>query len=197
MGFVTLGCFLVFFLTPDHSNIAARALGLEGAIMVMISHGFISGALFIGVGFIYDRLHTRQIQDIQGIANSMPIFASFFMLFSLANVGLPGTSGFVGEFMIILGALKSHFWIAIAAASTLIFGAAYTLWMYKRVIFGAVGSDSIGALRDIRGIELVSFSILALMVLLIGVYPAWLLDLMHQSVSNVLELASLSKVTIG
>ncbi len=192
MGFVTLGCFLIFLMYGE--SISAKALGLEGAIIIMISHGFISGALFLGVGFIYDRLHTRSIKELQGIANSMPIFSSFFMLFALANIGVPGTSGFVGEFMVILSAFQANVWIAFFAASTLFLSAAYTLWMYKRVIFGVAKSDSIVALADIHGMELVAFILLAFMVIWIGFYPAPIIEIMHTSIGNLLSIASTSKI---
>jgi len=172
MGFVTLGCFMIYRVFANSGNITDAAMGLEGAMTVMISHGFISGALFAGVGFMYDRMHTRMIDDFGGVVNSMPIFASLFLFFALANAGLPGTSGFVGEFMVILDSMKAGFWIAAAAATTLIIGAAYTLWMYKRVFFGATANDQVAALKDIRGYELVSFASLAAIVLWIGLHPA-------------------------
>ena len=159
MGFVTLGCFAIFVVAQRTGSMMDAALVLEGAYFVMISHGFISGALFAGVGFIYDRMHTRQIADFGGVVNTMPIFASFMMLFAMANAGLPGTSGFVGEFMVILGSMKANFWIALMAATTLVFGAAYTLWMYKRVIFGKVVSQKVEQLQDIRGLEVLAFSL--------------------------------------
>ncbi|NQY42063.1 MAG: NADH-quinone oxidoreductase subunit M [Legionellales bacterium] len=192
MGFVTLGCFIIFVIYGE--SISAKVLGLEGAIIIMLSHGFISGALFIGIGFIYDRLHTRSILELRGIVNSMPIFASFFMLFALANIGVPGTSGFVGEFMIILSALQANVWIAFFAATTLFLSAAYTLWMYKRVIFGEPKGDSITALADIHGMELFAFVLLAVMVLWIGIYPAPIIEVMHTSIGNLLHIASTSRV---
>ena len=147
MGFVTLGIFIF------------NDFGMEGALLQMISHGFVSGALFLCIGVLYDRMHSRNIADYGGVANTMPVFAAFFMLFAMANVGLPGTSGFVGEFMVILGAMKANFWYAFAAASTLIFGAAYTLWMYKRVIFGAVANAHVAELTDITLREKIIFEI--------------------------------------
>ena len=156
MGFVTLGFFLF------------NALGIEGAMVQIISHGFISGAMFLCVGVMYDRLHSRQISDYGGVANKMPIFAAFFMLFALANAGLPGTSGFVGEFMVIMAAIKVNFWYAFFAATTLVFGAAYTLWMYKRVVFGAVASPGVEGLKDITGREILILAILATAVLWMG-----------------------------
>lgn len=160
----------------------------------MISHGLVSAALFAAVGFLYDRMHTRNISDYGGIVNTMPIFASLLMLFAMANVGLPGTSGFVGEFMVILGTFQAGFWIPFFAATTLIFGAAYTLWMYKRVIFGAVGNPKVAKLKDIAGLELLAFSLLAITVLFFGIYPAPILNLLHGSVEHLLMLASTSKL---
>ena len=149
MGFVTLGCFAIFAIA-DYTSLRSAGLVLEGAIVVMISHAFVSSAMFAGVGFIYDRMHTRQVKDFGGIVNTMPLFASFFMLFAMANAGLPGTSGFVGEFMVILGSIKAGFWVAFWAATTLIIGAAYTLWMYKRVIFGPMVNKQVEELREDR-----------------------------------------------
>ena len=182
MGFVTLGFFLF------------NAYGIEGAMVQMISHGFISGAMFLCVGVLYDRLHSRQIADYGGVVNKMPIFAAFFMLFAMANAGLPGTSGFVGEFMVIMGAVKVNFWYAFLAATTLIFGAAYTLWMYKRVIFGAVASPAVEGLQDISKREFVLLAILAIAVLWLGVYPFPLTEVMHTTVDNLLDHVSNSKL---
>ena len=182
MGFVTLGFFLL------------NAYGIEGAMVQMISHGFISGAMFLCVGVLYDRLHSRQIADYGGVVNKMPIFAAFFMLFAMANAGLPGTSGFVGEFMVIMGAMKVNFWYAFLAATTLIFGAAYTLWMYKRVIFGAVASPAVEGLKDISKREFVLLTILAISVLWIGVYPFPLTEVMHTTVDQLLIHVSNSKL---
>lgn len=193
MGFVTLGCFAIFAIA-DHSNLQSAGLVLEGAIVVMISHAFISSAMFAGVGFLYERMHTRQIKDFGGIVNTMPMFASFFMLFAMANAGLPGTSGFVGEFMIILGSVKAGFWIAFWAATTLIFGAAYTLWMYKRVIYGPIKNPQVAELRDLNGFELSSYVLLALMVIGMGVYPKPMLDYVHHTVSYTLAQADKSKL---
>ncbi|HNP25673.1 MAG TPA: NADH-quinone oxidoreductase subunit M [Nitrosomonas sp.] len=182
MGFVTLGFFLF------------NAYGIEGAMVQMISHGFISGAMFLCVGVLYDRLHSRQIADYGGVVNKMPIFAAFFMLFAMANAGLPGTSGFVGEFMVIMGAVKVNFWYAFLAATTLIFGAAYTLWMYKRVIFGAVASPAVEGLQDISKREFVLLAILAIAVLWLGVYPFPLTEVMHTTVDNLLDHVGNSKL---
>jgi NADH-quinone oxidoreductase subunit M len=182
MGFVTLG-FFVF-----------NPLGIEGGLVQMISHGFVSGALFLCVGVMYDRVHSRQIADYGGVVNTMPRFAAFFMLFAMANAGLPGTSGFVGEFMVILGTMEVSFWWALAAGLTLIFGAAYTLWMYKRVIFGPVANPQVAALEDIDGREFLVLALLAVCVLALGLYPLPLTEVMHASVDNLLDHVAHSKL---
>ena len=182
MGFVTLGFFIF------------NAYGVEGALMQMISHGFISGALFLCIGVMYDRVHSRNIADYGGVVNTMPVFAAFFMLFAMSNSGLPGTSGFVGEFMVIMGAVKVNFWYAFAAATTLVFGAAYTLWMYKRVIFGAVANHHIAELKDITPREKLVFAILALTVLGMGLYPLPFSEIMHASVNDLLVHVARSKL---
>lgn len=193
MGFVTLGCFAIYFIAA-HSSLRSAGLLLEGAIVVMISHAFVSSALFAGVGFIYDRMHSRQIKDFGGLVHSMPIFASFFMLFAMANAGLPGTSGFVGEFMIIVGSMKAGFWIAFWAATTLMIGAAYTLWMYKRVVFGAVVNKRVAELKDISGFELSAYVLLAFMVLAMGLFPKPMLNYVHHTVSYTLAESAKTKV---
>ena len=193
MGFVTLGCFAVFAVA-DKSSLQNAGLLLEGAIIVMISHAFVSSAMFAGVGFIYDRMNTRQMGDLGGIVNTMPLFASFLMLFAMANAGLPGTSGFVGEWMIILGSLKAGFWIAFWAASTLIIGASYTLWMYKRVIFGPIANEHVAKLRDLSGFEASAYILLAVMVIGMGVYPKPILDYVHHTASDTLAFATQSKL---
>jgi NADH-quinone oxidoreductase subunit M len=182
MGFVTLGFFIF------------NAYGMEGALMQMLSHGFVAGALFLCIGVLYDRVHSREIAAYGGVANKMPVFAAFFMLFAMANSGLPGTSAFVGEFMVIMGAVKVNFWYAFAAASTLIFGAAYTLWMYKRVIFGAVANDHVAALKDIGAREFLVLALLALAVLGMGLYPLPLTEIMHASVNELLKHLAVSKL---
>jgi NADH-quinone oxidoreductase subunit M len=182
MGFVTLGTFLF------------NAQGMEGAIIQMISHGFISGAMFLCVGVLYDRMHSRLIADYGGVANRMPVFAALFMFFSMANAGLPGTSGFVGEFLVIMGAMQVNFWFAFAAAITLIFGAAYTLWMYKRVIFGAVANAHVGELQDINAREFLVLGVLAVLVLVMGVWPQPFADVLHASVNELLAHVSFSKL---
>lgn len=193
MGFVTLGCFAIFAIA-NQSSLSNAGLILEGAIIIMISHAFVSSAMFAGVGFIYDRMHTRQISDFGGVVNSMPMFASFFMLFAMANAGLPGTSGFVGEFMVIIGSIKAGFWVTFWASTTLVLGAAYTLWMYKRVIFGPVTNEKVAQLKDLSGFELSAYVLLALMVIAMGVYPKPVLDYVHQSVSHTLSLSDKSKL---
>jgi NADH-quinone oxidoreductase subunit M len=175
MGFVTLGIFLF------------NAQGMEGAVIQMISHGFVSGALFLCVGVLYDRMHSRQIADYGGVANRMPVFAAFFMLFAMANSGLPGTSGFVGEFMVVLGAVKANFWYAALAATTLIFGAAYTLWMVKRVIFGAVANHHVAELKDINLREFLVLGLLAVAVLAMGIWPNPFAEVLHVSVNDLLN----------
>ncbi|MFL6648430.1 MAG: NADH-quinone oxidoreductase subunit M, partial [Sulfurifustaceae bacterium] len=175
MGFVTLGFFIF------------NAQGIEGGIIQMISHGFVSGALFLCVGVLYDRLHSRAIADYGGVAKPMPMFAAFMMLFAMANSGLPGTSGFVGEFLVILGAFSANAWYAAAAATTLIFGAAYTLWMYKRVIFGDIRNSHVAALTDIGGREASFLAALAVAVLVMGLWPKPFLDVMHTSVEHLMS----------
>ncbi|MEW5879294.1 MAG: NADH-quinone oxidoreductase subunit M [Pseudomonadota bacterium] len=182
MGFVTLGFFIF------------SQIGVEGALVQMISHGFVSGALFLCIGVLYDRMHSRDIADYGGVVNTMPKFAALMMLFAMANSGLPATSGFVGEFMVILGAVKHNFWIGAAAALTLILGAAYTLWMYKRVIFGAVANERVAALTDLNAREFIVLGLLAVAVLALGVYPKPFTDLMHASVAELLQHVAQSKL---
>jgi NADH-quinone oxidoreductase subunit M len=183
MGFVTLGFFIF------------NALGMEGGLIQMISHGFVSAALFLCVGVLYDRVHSRQIDDYGGVVNTMPKFAAFMVLFAMANAGLPGTSGFVGEFTVILGSIQANFWYACLAATTLIFGAAYTLWMVKRVVFGDVGNSKVAALSDINTREFLFLGLLAIAVLAMGLYPKPFTDVMHSSVNNLLQHMSQSKLT--
>jgi NADH-quinone oxidoreductase subunit M len=182
MGFVTLGFFMF------------SALGVEGALVQMISHGFVSGAMFFSIGVMYDRAHSRQIADYGGVVNTMPKFAAFFMLFAMANAGLPATSGFVGEFMVILAAVEYNFWVAFAAASTMIVGAAYTLWMYKRVVFGAVANHHVAELTDINGREFFIFVLFAVGALGMGLYPQPFTEVMHSSVNELLRHVALSKI---
>jgi len=182
MGFVTLGFFLF------------NALGVEGGLVQMISHGFVSAAMFLCVGVLYDRMHTRMIADYGGVVNTMPKFATLMMLFAMANAGLPATSGFVGEFMVIMGAMKANFWIALTAATIGILGAAYTLWMYKRVIFGAVANDHVAKLGDLNYREIYVLGTLALAVLWMGVYPKPFTEVMHSSVSDLLRHVAVPKL---
>ena len=191
MGFVTLGFFIPFYML---NNDSAQILGIEGGLVQMISHGFISGALFLSVGVLYDRLHSRKIADYGGVAHVMPTFAAFMVFFAMSNAGLPGTSGFVGEFMIIMASFQANVWLAFLAATTLIVGAAYTLWMIKRVIFGEVKSEQVAKLSDLNKREFLIMSILALLVLGLGLYPDPLVEVMHASVENLLEQIKLSKL---
>jgi NADH-quinone oxidoreductase subunit M len=182
MGFVTLGFFIF------------NQIGVEGAIVQMVSHGFVSGAMFLCIGVMYDRMHSRNIADYGGVVNTMPKFAAFMMLFAMANCGLPATSGFVGEFYVILGAVKYNFWIGAIAATTLILGAAYSLWMYKRVIFGDIANDHVRELTDINAREFIALALLAVFVLWMGLYPKPFTDVMHVSVNDLLQHVQQSKL---
>ena len=182
MGFVTLGFFMF------------NQMSVSGGIVPMISHGFISGAMFLCIGVLYDRMHSRQIADYGGVVNTMPKFAAFIVLFSMANCGLPATSGFVGEFMVILGAVEYNFWIGLLAATALIFGAAYSLWMVKRVIFGEIANPEVAKLVDLNKREFVMLGILAIAVIAMGVYPAPITDTMQTSVADLLLHVSVSKI---
>ena len=190
MGFVTLGFFLVWSISSE----TGAALGLTGGMVQMISHGLISGAMFLCVGVLYDRVHSREIGDYGGVANTMPIFAAFMVLFSMANAGLPGTSGFVGEFMVIIASFKANFWYAFLAATTLILGAAYTLWMVKRVLYGEVANDNVAELKDLNSREFIVLAILAASVLLLGLWPAPLVDMMNTSIEQLLAQIAQSKL---
>jgi NADH-quinone oxidoreductase subunit M len=194
MGFVTLGLFIAFTIFRNGDGNQGAALGVEGAMVQMISHGFISGALFLCVGVLYDRVHSRMIKDYGGVANTMPWFAVFAVLFLMANSGLPGTSGFVGEFMVILASFHANFWFAFLAGLTLILGAAYSLWLVKRVIFGAVANDNVKNLQDINQREALVLGTLAVAVLLLGLWPQPLVNLMHATVGQLLEHIAQSKV---
>jgi NADH-quinone oxidoreductase subunit M len=187
MGFVTLGFFLIFDILASTGSTQGALLALEGGMVQMISHGFIAAAMFLCVGVLYDRMHSRKIADYGGVVNTMPIFAGFFVLFSMANAGLPGTSGFVGEFMVILAAFQANFWYAFLAATTLVFGAAYSLWMIKRVVFGEVANENVAALTDVTGREKLILAILAIAVLALGVYPAPLIEVIEPTLANLLE----------
>ena len=190
MGFVTLGFFLVWSIAAD----TGAVLGMTGGMVQMISHGLISGAMFLCVGVLYDRVHSRQIEDYGGVANTMPAFAAFMVLFSMANAGLPGTSGFVGEFMVIIASFKANFWYAFLAASTLILGAAYTLWMVKRVLYGEVANDKVAELKDLNVREFVVLAVLAISVLLLGLWPAPLVDMMNTSIEQLIQQVGQSKL---
>ncbi len=194
MGFVTLGLFVGFSIYAATGSGSGSQMAMEGAIMQMISHGFISGALFLCVGVMYDRIHSRQISDYGGVVNTMPHFAAFMMLFVMANSGLPGTSGFVGEFLVILSSYQASFWIAFLAASILILGAAYNLWLYKRVIFGDVANEKVQGLQDINNREFLIMSLLAIAVLLFGLWPAPLFEIMGPTIEHLVSHVLQSKV---
>jgi len=187
MGFVTLGIFIALALVRVSGNKDAAYLGVSGAMVQMISHGFVSGAMFSCIGVIYDRMHTRMIKDYGGVVNTMPWYAAFVVFFAMANCGLPGTSGFVGEFMVILASFQSNFWIAALAAFTLIIGAAYTLWLVKRVIWGEVTNDHVAKLKDIDAREALVLGAFAAMTLLFGIWPEPLTHLMDASVKHIVD----------
>ncbi len=190
MGFVTLGFFILWSITSG----TGAELGMTGGMVQMISHGLVSGAMFLCVGVLYDRVHSRQIADYGGVANTMPMFAAFMVLFAMANAGLPGTSGFVGEFMVIIASFKANFWYAFLAATTLVLGAAYTLWMIKRVVYGEVANANVAELNDLEGREFIVLGILALAVLLVGLWPAPLVDMMSVTVRELIEQVGQSKL---
>ncbi len=194
MGFVTLGFFAVFMIAVNAPESSGAQLAVQGGMVQMISHGLISGALFLCVGVMYDRLHSRDIDAYGGVVNTMPTFAALMVLFALANAGLPGTSGFVGEFLVIIGSFHASFWLAFFAATTLVLGAAYTLWLVKRVVFGDVTNDGVASLEDINSREFFILGVLAVAVLLVGLWPAPLLDLMEQTLVQLLEHVSQSKL---
>ncbi len=192
MGFVTLGFFIIFLLFSKSNSHAEMAM--QGGMVQMISHGFISGAMFLCVGVLYDRMHSRDIADYGGVANSMPKFATFFVIFAMANAGLPGTSGFVGEFMVILASFNANVWYAFLAALTLILGAAYTLWMIKRVVFGEVANNQVAELNDLNYREYFCLFVLTILVLWLGLWPAPLIEMMDASVANLLQQAQLTNL---
>ena len=194
MGFATLGFFLAFAILEASGSLQGARLGIEGGMVQMVSHGFISGALFLCIGVLYDRMHTRRIADYGGVMNRMPLFAGFMVLFAMANSGLPGTSGFIGEFMVVLASFKASFWYAFLAATTLILGAAYSLWLVKRVIYGPVANEQVAALEDIDRREGFILGALALAVLALGIWPDPLLEVMHASVQNLLDHVMVSKL---
>lgn len=191
MGFATLGCFMVYDIIRRANSYQDAYMSLEGSVIQMIAHAFGSGAMFLGVGILADRFynHSRLIKDYGGIATRMPIFAAFFVLFAMSNVGLPGTAGFVGEFMVIMSAFQAHFWVAFAAAMTLILSASYSLWMVKRVFFGPISNEYVAKFEDINGFELVNYILLAIGVFFLGFYPAPTLNLLHASVGHLLQVS--------
>jgi NADH-quinone oxidoreductase subunit M len=182
MGFVTLGFFIF------------NEIGVQGGIVQMVSHGFVSGAMFLCIGVLYDRMHSREIADYGGVVNRMPKFAAFSVLFAMANCGLPATSGFVGEFMVILGAVQFNFWTGLLAATALILGAAYSLWMVKRVVFGKIGNKHVAELTDLNGREFFMLGVLAILTIYMGLYPAPFTDAMQVSVADLLQHVSVSKL---
>jgi NADH-quinone oxidoreductase subunit M len=196
MGFVTLGAFLVFFILSATGSTRGAINGLDGAMVQMISHGLISGAMFLCIGVLYDRMHTREISAYGGVINTMPKFAALTVLFALANSGLPGTSGFIGEFLVILASFKASFWFALIAATILILGAAYNLWLVKRVIFGPVANDKVAALQDLNQREFLVLGVLALAVILLGIWPAPLLNMMEASMQHLLQQLITSKLGV-
>jgi NADH-quinone oxidoreductase subunit M len=194
MGFVTLGFFLAWRIIANTGGMDGIVMGLQGGMVQMISHGLISGAMFLCVGVLYDRLHSREISAYGGVANTMPVFAAFMVLFAMANAGLPGTSGFVGEFLVILASFKASFWYAFLAGTTLVLGAAYTLWMVKRVLYGEVANEGVAALTDIGRREFLVLAVLALAVLLLGLWPAPLIDVMATTLEGLADHVVQSKL---
>jgi NADH-quinone oxidoreductase subunit M len=196
MGFVTLGSFVVYDILAATGSVDGAGMGIDGAIVQMVSHGLISGALFLCVGVMYDRVHSREISAYGGVINTMPKFAAFMVLFALANAGLPGTSGFVGEFLVIISSFKANFWYAFLAAVTLILGAAYTLWLVKRVIFGAVANHHVAELEDINYREFIVLGMLAIAVLAMGLWPAPLLEVTQTTVQHLVQQIAASKLPL-
>jgi NADH-quinone oxidoreductase subunit M len=194
MGFVTLGAFAAWQIYASTGDLRGAAMGLDGAMVQMVSHGLVSGALFFCIGVLYDRMHSRQIADYGGVINTMPAFGAFMVLFAMANAGLPGTSGFVGEFLVILSAFHANFWYAFLAATTLILGAAYTLWLVKRVVFGPVANERVARLRDLNGREYLVLGVLAVAVLALGVWPAPLLDVMRPTIEQLVQQMMVTKL---
>ncbi len=194
MGFVTLGAFAGYQILRNTGDLKGAAMGLDGAMVQMVSHGLVSGALFFCVGVLYDRVHSREIADYGGVVNTMPVFAAFAVLFAMANAGLPGTSGFVGEFLVILSSFRADFWYAFLAATILVLGAAYTLWLVKRVIFGAVANDQVAKLEDLNPREFVVLGALALSVLALGLWPAPLLEAMRPTIDQLVQQMMVSKL---
>lgn len=191
MGFATLGCFMVYEIMKHMGNLHDAYMSLEGAVIQMISHAFGSGAMFLGIGILADRMHnhSRLIKDYGGVASAMPIFAAFYMLFAMSNVGLPGTAGFVGEFMVIMSAFQSQFWVAFVAALTLILSASYTLWMYKRVFYGPITNKHVAAMPDLTWLEKTNYILLGAGVFFIGLYPAPVLNVLHATIGHLLLIS--------
>jgi NADH-quinone oxidoreductase subunit M len=196
MGFVTLGAFVVYDIVQNTGSVQGATMGVDGAMVQMISHGLVSGALFLCVGVLYDRVHSREIASYGGVINVMPKFAALLVLFALANTGLPGTSGFVGEFLVIIASFKASFWYSFLAATTLILGAAYTLWLVKRVVFGPIANDHVRHLTDVNGREFAVLGVLAVAVLVLGVWPAPLLEIMEASVRHLVDQAVATKLPL-
>jgi NADH-quinone oxidoreductase subunit M len=196
MGFVTMGSFLVYDIVAGTGKVDGAGMGIDGAIVQMVSHGLISGALFLCVGVMYDRVHSREISAYGGVINTMPKFAAFMVLFALANAGLPGTSGFVGEFLVIIASFKANFWYAFLGGMTLILGAAYTLWLVKRVIFGAVANHHVAELTDINAREFIVLGMLAVAVLAMGLWPAPLLEVTQATVQHLVQQIAASKLPL-
>jgi NADH-quinone oxidoreductase subunit M len=194
MGFVTLGLFIGFQILAHTGRTSGIQMGVDGALIQMLSHGLVSGAMFLSVGVMYDRVHSRDIAAYGGVVNTMPKFAAFMVFFAMANSGLPGTSGFVGEFLVILASFKANVWYAFLAGTTLVLGAAYTLWLVKRVIFGDVANDKVAALKDLNGREFLVLGVLAAAVLLFGLWPAPLLDVMRASTQHLAQQLLVSKI---
>jgi NADH-quinone oxidoreductase subunit M len=194
MGFVTLGSFIAFDIVRNTGSLQGATMGLDGAMVQMISHGLVSGALFLCIGVLYDRMHSRQIADYGGVINTMPKFGAFMVLFAMANAGLPGTSGFVGEFLVILASFHANFWYAFLAAVTLVLGAAYTLWLVKRVVFGPVGNEHVAQLQDLNGREFLVLGVLAIAVLALGLWPAPLLDVMRPTLEQLVQQMMVTKL---
>ncbi len=194
MGFVTLGFFIAFIILAKPEVDSGVILGMQGGMVQMVSHGFISAAMFLCVGVLYDRMHSREISDYGGVVNTMPWFAAFMVFFAMANAGLPGTSGFVGEFMVIVASFRADFWLAFLAATTLIVGAAYTLWMVKRVIFGDIANDNVAALQDINKREALVLTSLAIAVLVLGLWPEPLIQIMDASIANLVNHIAVPKL---
>jgi len=196
MGFVTLGAFVVYDIVRNTGGLQGAGMGMDGAMVQMVSHGLVSGALFLCVGVLYDRVHSRQISDYGGVINKMPIFAAFMVLFALANTGLPGTSGFVGEFLVIIASFKASFWYSFFAAVTLMLGAAYTLWLVKRVVFGPIANAKVAHLTDVNGREFVVLGVLAVAVIVLGIWPEPLLKMMEPTIHHLVDQAVATKIPL-